>query len=510
MTEPDVPTPHRERPTAHQQAGPNERGKTAGSIWPAWIPVVVILGVALFQIITIRAGHRWGDDFAMYIHHAKNIAQGIPYGDTGYIYNSHTAVGPRTYPPVFPLFLVPVYKVFGLDLGPMKVEVVAFFVGSLLLLSLLLRAELPPASLLGFIVILGFSPYYWQFKDDILSDLPFLFFLALALLLIHRAPDWEQRFRWKPLYPVAVGVALYLAIGTRAVGLALIPTLLAVDLIRTRRLTRMTFVSFGLLLVLLGVQTIFVHGGGGGYLDQLLPTPSSIARNLKGYAGALRRIWRSDPTASELPVLFWALTAFALIGFVVRIRQRITVIEIWPVMYPIPLLLWHSRPVGRYLIPWIPFFVFFALVGAQAAGGVLRSRLRRAAAFAVPAILVAAVLVSYARVYARTDFGPITGGPTSPVAGELWSFVKAQTSPQDVFVFAKPRALSLFTGRPASSYYEPRDQQELWAYMRQIRARYLILSRLDHRYLRRFVRDYRDEMTEVFSAGKFVVYQLGP
>jgi hypothetical protein len=445
----------------------------------------------------------------MYIHHAENIVQGKAYSDTGYIYNPKVPLGPPTYPPVFPLFLAPLEKVFGLDLTPMKVEVVAFFAGALLLLTLLLRTEMPFPALMGLLAVVGFSPFYWQFKDDVLSDVPFLFFVALALLIVHRAPDWQHRMRWKPLYGVAVGIALYLAIGTRAVGLALIPTLLAMDLIRTKRLTSMTFVPLAVLAVLLAAQGLYVHGGGS-YLDQLAPTPAAVARNLKGYVGTLQHIWRTDRSGSEPPVLFWILAALAVVGFSVRIRQRITVMEIWPVMYPIPLLEWHGRPVGRYLIPWIPFFVFFVLIGSLAAGRILRRRLGTAGAIVVPAVVVAAILLSYLRVYARTDFGPIAGGPTSPVAEELWRFVKGQTSPHDVFVFAKPRALSLFTGRPASGYYEPRDRQELWAYMRQIRARFLVVSPLDRRYLRRFVQEYRDEMTEVFSVGRFVVYRLGP
>lgn len=506
MTDQAAPAHPRERQPLYQPTGEKERERDSSLLRALWAPLVVILAVVVFQALTIRAGHRWGDDFAMYIHHAKNIVEGIPYADTGYIQNPHAPLAPLAYPPVFPLFLAPVYKLFGLDFTPMKVEVLAFFAGSLMLLSLLVRTELPVPSLLGFLAILGFNPFFWQFKDNVVSDVPFLFFATSTLLLVHRAPDWESRLRWRPLYPLAVGAALYLAIGTRAVGLALIPTLVAVDLIRSRRLTRMTFVPLAVVVILMGAQSLFVHGGGG-YTDQ--PTPGSIVRNVKGYAVSLRRFWQSDRTGGAPPVLFWALGALALVGFVVRVRRRITVMEIWPVMYSIPILAWHARTVGRYLIPWIPFFVFFALVGAGAAARILRKRLG-AAGVIVPAILVAGILASYTRVYARTDFGPLAGGPTSPVAQQLWAFVKDQTAPQDVFVFAKPRALSLFTGRPASTYFEPRDEQQLWAYMRRIRARYLIVSPLDRPYLRRFVLHYQDEVAQVFSAGNFVVYRLEP
>jgi hypothetical protein len=70
---------------------------------------LLILAIAGFQVATIRSGQDWGDDFAMYILHARNIAQGRDYAATGYIYNpDYPSLGPVTYPPVFPLLLSPI------------------------------------------------------------------------------------------------------------------------------------------------------------------------------------------------------------------------------------------------------------------------------------------------------------------------------------------------------------------------------------------------------------------
>ena len=45
-----------------------------------WIPLVLLLAViGAFYVLTLRQGHRWGDDFAMYILHARNIAEGRAY-----------------------------------------------------------------------------------------------------------------------------------------------------------------------------------------------------------------------------------------------------------------------------------------------------------------------------------------------------------------------------------------------------------------------------------------------
>jgi hypothetical protein len=78
---------------------------------------------------SIRRGNFWPDDYALYVHHAENIAEGRPYADTGYIYNPGAAdYSPRAYPPVFPLLPAPICRAYGLDLHAMKIEVVVFFV----------------------------------------------------------------------------------------------------------------------------------------------------------------------------------------------------------------------------------------------------------------------------------------------------------------------------------------------------------------------------------------------
>src|SRR5689334_21022175 len=83
-------------------------------------------------LATLRAGQEWGDDFGLYVAHARNIVEGRPYDDTGYIYNPQNAVvSPRSYPPVFPLLLAPVYRLRGLDLTAMKAFVVLLFAATL-------------------------------------------------------------------------------------------------------------------------------------------------------------------------------------------------------------------------------------------------------------------------------------------------------------------------------------------------------------------------------------------
>jgi 4-amino-4-deoxy-L-arabinose transferase-like glycosyltransferase len=149
--------------------------------------ILCALLIGMFYLATIRDGHVWDDDFSMYIHHAQNLARGEPYADTGYIYNpQNPAIGPRVYPPGFPLLLAPVVRMFGLDLRPMKILVIGFFVGSLLLTAALFRSVLPAPYVTALVLVVGLNPFFWEFKDHVLSDLPFLFFVLLSFICSRR------------------------------------------------------------------------------------------------------------------------------------------------------------------------------------------------------------------------------------------------------------------------------------------------------------------------------------
>ena len=61
-----------------------------------------------------------GDDYAQYIKEASNIAHGIPYYRSNYIFNPlNPDYAPPAYPPGFPLLLAPVVNVFGIAIRPM-------------------------------------------------------------------------------------------------------------------------------------------------------------------------------------------------------------------------------------------------------------------------------------------------------------------------------------------------------------------------------------------------------
>ena len=85
-------------------------------------PILLLLAYALAGIATTSSLIAWGDDWAQYVMHARNLLAGVPYGNIGYLFNPDAAnVGPPSYPPGLPLLLVPVMAMFGMNLIALKV-----------------------------------------------------------------------------------------------------------------------------------------------------------------------------------------------------------------------------------------------------------------------------------------------------------------------------------------------------------------------------------------------------
>ena len=474
--------------------------------------ILCALLIGMFYLATIREGHDWGDDFSMYIRHAQNLARGEPYAETGYIYNpQNPAIGPRVYPPGFPLLLAPVVRMFGLDLRPMKILVIGFFAGSLLVMGPLFRNVLPAPYVVALVLIVGLNPYFWEFKDHVLSDLPFLFFVLLSLHLFTQADAPDASRHRRATLAVVSGVAAYAAYATRPLALTLIPCFLAHDLSRYRRVSTNAAVASAVAVALAGVQhVVWFHDSS--YFDQVSNPVTAAQRNVPAYLRSLSDLWENGYSGLVRKIAFLAGSALAAFGYVRSLRARVSVFHVFPAMYLAPVILWPSFQGTRFLIPIVPFYFCYCLLGVRRmdAAAERRSGTRNA----ILVVFLAAVLASYAGRYSTLQFGPLPQGIAKRESRELFEFVKTSTDPTDVFVFSRPRALALLTGRRVSGGYSPTDPCRLWQYMREIKASHVItgpepdIFNADAEYLGRFVSQFRNDFRRVMANGDLAVYRI--
>jgi 4-amino-4-deoxy-L-arabinose transferase-like glycosyltransferase len=476
---------------------------------------VAVLATGLWHLATIRPGQDWGDDFAMFIAHARNLTEGTDYADTGFIYNpAYTTYAPRTYPPVYPLLLVPVYRLFGLNFEAMKVQQVVFLVLLLLVVYVNIRRQLPEVYAAGVIVLLGLSPFLWLYKDRVMAEIPFMLFACLALHLLDGEPD-RPTWRWLGRAFLA-GVVVYLACGTRVVGLVLLPAAVLADMLSGNpanggpRWRLPGLVSFTVLLTF--AACLLAQGAllglEGSYFAQWHYDPARPIRNLVSLArGADEVLGSVEQLPLRLAVLL-PLGGLSLVGYVTCLRHRIGARELFIPLYLALLLLW---PVGgatpRYLLPLLPVVFIYLGQGTHTLAERVGARWGHLAAVG----LAATVLAASVGLYTRVEFGPLRHGVERPEAQALFGYIRENTPADAVIVFSKPRALALFTGRRASPAQTPASDQELWRHLRNINATHFVVGRPfpeSDAFLQAFADRNAEQFREVFRNRLFTAYRI--
>ena len=236
-----------------------------------------LLCLPLF-LINIKDSHTWGGDFAQYIHQAKNIVEGISQSQTGYIFNKNNPYNaPSVYPIGFPLILSPVYYFFGNNIKAFLI-LISFFL-FILALALLKYYRMYFNPLISTILVLTivYNPWTLDFKSNILSDIPFTFFLLLVVCIFLKS---DQN---KLSNIVITGILIGTLISIRTIGIVFIFAMLCTfvkDLIKIKktneskndlkRLIKNTIltlvITFGFYIL---IKLLFPLPTGGTYFDQI-------------------------------------------------------------------------------------------------------------------------------------------------------------------------------------------------------------------------------------------------
>jgi hypothetical protein len=444
----------------------------------AAIALFVVAGVALAYVLTLRDGHDWGGDFAMYLQHASNIAEGRPYAETPHVIdlNIPIVVGPPSYPPLFPLTLAPAFALRGgLDWTLLKSVGVAFFSLMLLAVYAFVCRRIGHARALLIILLLALSPYFWGLKDQVLSDTPFAFFVYLSFLLAEGAFQEREPNRRITL-TLLTGISVFLATATRALGVTLIPVLFIFEVVRIRKIPLQSLAVTAMVLALRFVQGLAL-GTTGGYLRFWRLDVVGLAHGIVGYPFELKALFWNGYVNGIAVAVMSIVMALAIYGYVARVRRGISLPEIFVIVYLATVVLWPMRPNVRFMIPLAPLYFYYAIVGIDR----LRSRLSKRTAAQLTAAFALLIVGSYASGYTRVERGQLSDGVGNPDAVALFEQVRASSAPNDLYLFFKPRVLSFFSGVRSAVDYYPAEDAELWDYYDRIGATHLIQRMGDQR-----------------------------
>ena len=484
---------------------------------------IILLSVALAYCL-LTYDHEWGDDWAAYLMQSIAITKGATQEflarNTFTMRESTRFFGPDAYPWGFPALLSP----FVLACGPLNIFCLKFI--NLIFFALFLwgfyaflARRLPAIEACLLLAVFAVSPVLLQFNDLIQSDIPFLFFSTLALLLIEEIILRDSTPLGSPRKNIWLGAILFFAFFVRTNGLLLVPTLfltqvyhywrtkprLALDPKRILTIGLIPYIVFGLLTL---INLVLFPAGEGSHFEHLtVLSLSSLLKNLSAYIAMPAQFFVDLPQS----VIVYGLTIPFFIGGVILNHKRDIHVIIYFLLSYALFIVWPDQQGIRFLFPLLPFFIYFAYRGMTATSFALTKKYQR-----LGQGITRAFWLFIIAVFAVTSFGLALDnleqgrGPYDnvfdPVSLEMFDFVKQNTPTDSILSFYKPRALRLFTDRD-TLMIETCDA----------------LSRVDYVVLRKS-RGAIDQvapgdvescnpslsLTEVFDNEKFVIYQISP
>lgn len=443
--------------------------------------IVLISGAISFSLLT--RGQSWLDDFASYIMQAQSILHGtmgeFVRRNAFTVTQSSYPPGPAAYPWGFPLLLAPLLAAFGMNVLALKLLNTLLYVLFLVIFFLLARTRLKDVHALILTAVLAFNPTLLLAHDQILSDIPFLFFSTLGIFLIDRfstggsspvqtgpsAPHTAQEkislgSTKDILQGLAIGACIFAANFIRTNGFLLLAPLALIHLLQLWPLRRdkatlltqlkftlVPYLAFGLLSAL---QALIFPNGQEYYLSHFsMFSPQGLWRNFLYYLQLPAWAFNEIPGGV---VLYPLLLVFIIISVATR-RSRDLPIYIYTLATLAVFILWPEKQGLRFIYPVLPFLFVFAFDGMNLTIERLKANWQLSARFAFTTFWIVLAVVSFgvsvSFAHANLANNRAINGPFDPVSAEMFTFVREKTPSHSVVIFFKPRTMRLFTDRDA-------------------------------------------------------------
>jgi hypothetical protein len=447
-------------------------------------PLIFFAGLSFAYVIgfCVPSYGLFHDD-GIYLATAKSMATGHGYR----ILSLPDELLQSKYPPVFPLSLSIIWKVvpdFPLNLPALKLVPLASSLGWLGLAFVYVREKSgSPAVATWTALFAAASPWVLFFSVTCLSETMFGLFLTGAVLVLTRACASAKPSSRTIILASVLSAASIL---TRTAGLA--PLLFAgtLSLLLNRKMrSAATYFAATAILVLPWILWSRAHSLSPGSAEEYYSGTNYSTWNLFGdftwpqrHAVILTNAVSSLLTPGILmgvspsglgAVVCPLVGIFVIYGFVLEARRGFTPIALFLAAYEGMLLLW-AVPPSRFLVPVLPFLLFFGYTALKHFLGVI-VQLRQGdtmAAFACALLLVfAAVPALYSQAREAT-IERIVSLPSLPQPNwdsltSLMQWVEQNTPPNSVLAGGADPFMYLSTGRRAVNGFRPSPFEALYS-----------------------------------------------
>jgi len=478
-----------------------------------------IIGVtAIIYLISFRTGHKWGGDFSQYIAQAKSIAEGYEF--PGKFIGTY---GSFICPWGFPLLLSPIYLIFGLNIFAMKIYVGLFYLLSLLMIFLLFEKKFGYIQTLLLVSIFALNPYFFQFKDNVLSDIPFFFFSLFSIFLIQQIVIERKIWLNKFVSYSLIGFFVFFSYLVRSQGIYLIPTLLLCQYISNRSSSKQDFISYlrsnklgfipyiiFVILVAL-INNIFPNGGSAYFRIVFSELTLTLIIGNVYYYSTLISVFFGNLSISM--VFFGITIPFVVLG-VIKNAKKDYLYLVYTFFTFLLIILWPARAGLRYIFPILPFYIYFFFVGLSKIPTSLFipgkfNPLNWNLVNIVAIILILGSCMGIGiycfRYPAFYNSNIIQEGPYTVESSNMFDYILKNTSEEDIIIFTKHRVMTLYTNRISKRILDfnqlMESKADYFVYSEHFKYFYSpsIVSQIEN---------HKEKFKLVFQNNKFKIYKI--
>ncbi len=426
---------------------------------------LILITNFIMVLSSFTHGHGWGDDFASYILQAKSILSRSTadfYQRNSYtILNSSIILGPVAYPWGYPLILSPVYAVFGLNRIALKLPNAIFFILFLVIFDRLLKKRISDAGRILIIAILAFNPYFLSFQNQVLSDIPFLFFSTFSIFLIDLFYFSQNRMKNVLIKYIILGFSIFFSTFVRTIGITLLPTLLVIQFFFVRKnwnqernkisqilIQSIPYLSFIFFWI---ISSLIFPKGESSYLLSI------SSKDLFGiFKGNL--LYYFFLISEILPFGLWNLNfysmllLFMVVGLICTLRKDY-LFFVFSMFQLTVALFWPTKIGPRMIFSIIPFFFYDSLIGMECCISWLKKPLQKYIQIIGSIFWIVLLILSFKESLAivkerRMNLQKLSE-PFDAISGDMFNFIRGNTPEDSIIVFFKPRAMHLMTDRNA-------------------------------------------------------------
>ncbi len=438
----------------------------------------LIVSSVFLNILTLDYSHDWGGDFAGYVGQANalvndNVEKFIKDSEFRCMFSESKVIGPVAYPWGYPLILYFPIKIFGINFLILKVVTFIFFIASLFIIYFLFKNEISKINSLLLILIFSASPFFFSFKQNVLSDIPSLFFALLSLLLIKVIyyNDVNKLSHKKEFFLlILLGLSIFLSLFIRTNLIILLPLMFIVQVLKYKKtivnkkyifhfLLPYLIVGFSYMLTTIVLPISSYSSVLSFGLFKLFPIRA--IRNIYFYLYVFSIFWGNCSEFSKLMMraniygldLFAVMHGFFSVFFVVGFLHSAKEKSFFVFFFLISIVLFICFPYLqglRYVVTLIPFYLLFIFKG------ILKIKFNKIIGVSSRKILYYVSLLLFlcffiqnigSIVVGKTKYANKVDGPFSETSQELFSYLKKNTSQDSIISFFKPRVLYFFTKR---------------------------------------------------------------